>query len=235
MRITARSVGRSLARVAGVAATLAALGACSSLTVKTDWNTTIDFTKYKTFDFKADTLPYSTFTQERLRSTIEKTLLSKGVTRSQTNPDLVLVYRVNLASTTQYTTVSTGGYGYGPAWGGYGGYGGIGVSQTTAQEIPTGALTIALVDQKINQLVWKGEADAQLGDNESNAQLVQDAITADVRPVPAEGGGDAGGEPVLADSEVVRCAADWRQVGPPRTFRGMAGNYPPPRAVCLVA
>jgi hypothetical protein len=176
MRTTVRHAGRSLTRVAGIAAALAVLGACSSLNVNTDWNTTIDFTKYKTFDFKADTLPYSTFTQERLRSTIENTLKSKGVTRSQTNPDLILIYRVNLSSTTQYTTVSSGGYGYGPAWGGYGGYGGVGVSQTTATEIPLGALTIAIVDPKLNQLVWKSEADAQLSDSESNAQLVQDAI-----------------------------------------------------------
>ena len=109
MRISARNVGRSLARVAGVAATLATLGACSSLTVNADWNTTIDFTKYKTFDFKADTLPYSTFTQQRLRSTIESTLLSKGVARSEKDPDLILIYRVNLTKQTQYTTVSSGG------------------------------------------------------------------------------------------------------------------------------
>ena len=178
MGMTARNAGRSLARVVGAAATLAALGACSSLTVNTDWNTTIDFTKYKTFDFKADTLPYSTFTQQRLRSTIESTLLSKGVARSEKEPDLILVYRVNLRKETQYTTVSTGGYGYGPAWGGYyGGYYGGGVSQTTASQVPYGALTIAIVDPKLNQLVWRGEADAQLGDSESNAQLVHDAIT----------------------------------------------------------
>jgi len=177
MRMRARNAGRSLARVVGAAATLAVLGACSSLTVNTDWNTTIDFTKYKTFNFKADTLPYSTFTQERLRSTIANTLLSKGVARSETDPDLILVYRVNMTKQTQYTTVSTGGYGYGPAWGGYGGYGGVGVSQTTAQQIPYGALTIAIVDPKLNQMIWRGEADAQLSDSESNAQLVQDAIT----------------------------------------------------------
>lgn len=177
MRMRARNAGRSLARVVGVAATLAVLGACSSLTVNTDWNTTIDFTKYKTFNFKADTLPYSTFTQERLRSTIANALLSKGVARSETDPDLILVYRVNMTKQTQYTTVSTGGYGYGPAWGGYGGYGGVGVSQTTAQQIPYGALTIAIVDPKLNQMIWRGEADAQLSDSESNAQLVQDAIT----------------------------------------------------------
>jgi len=177
MRISARNAGRSLTRVAALAAAFAVLGACSSLTVNTDWNTTIDFTKYKTFNFKADTLPYSTFTQERLRQTITSTLLAKGVARSETNPDLILIYRVNTRSETQYTTVSTGGYGYGPAWGGYGGYGGVGVSQTTAQQIPYGALTIAIVDPKLNQMVWRGEADAQLSDNESNAQLVHDAIT----------------------------------------------------------
>jgi hypothetical protein len=121
-------------RAFGLAVAALALGACSSLNVQTDWNTTLDFTKYKTWDFKNDTLPYATFTQERIRSNIANTLMSKGLTRSETNPDLIVVSRVNLSSTTQYTTVSTG-YGYGPAWGGYG-YGGVGMSQTTAQQIP---------------------------------------------------------------------------------------------------
>lgn len=189
MRNGSQIARRSLPRVFGIVAAVAALGACSSLTVHTDWNTTIDFTKYKTWDFKQDTLPYSTFTQARIRQTIATTLTQKGLTRVDKDPELILVYRVNLSSTTQYTTVSTGGYGYGPAWGGYGygGYGG-GVSQTTAQQIPLGALTVALVDPKLNQLVWRGEADAQLGDAESNAQLVQDAITQMFQQFPPKPG-----------------------------------------------
>jgi hypothetical protein len=169
----------SLRALAGAAALAAVLGACSSLNVNTDWNTTLDFTKYKTWDFKQDTLPYATFTQERVRSEIASTLMSKGLTRSETNPDLIVIWRANTSSTTQYTTVSTG-YGYGPAWGGYGyyggGYGGVGMSQTTAQQIPNGALTIAIVDSKLNQLVWRGEASAQLDNGQSNAQLIQQAI-----------------------------------------------------------
>jgi hypothetical protein len=187
MRIEARGLRRTMIRIAGVAAA-AVLGACSSLTVNTDWNTTIDFTKYKTWNFKQDTLPYSTFTQERIRQTIATTLTTKGLTREENNPDLVLVYRVNLRKQTQYTTVSSGGYGWGPAWGGYGGYGGVGVSSTTAQEIPYGALTIAIVDPKLNQLVWRGEADAQLGDNESNAQLVQQAVQQMFQQFPPKAG-----------------------------------------------
>ncbi|HUO51790.1 MAG TPA: DUF4136 domain-containing protein [Gemmatimonadaceae bacterium] len=162
---------RSLALLAAAAV----LGACSTLTVNSDWNTTIDFTQYKTWNFKNDTLPYSTFTQERIRQEIATTLASKGLTRDTLNPQLIVIYRVNLSSQTQYQTVSTGGYGYGPAWGGWG-YGGVGYSTTTQTQIPIGALTIAIVDPKLNQLVWRGEADSQLSDNQSNAQLVQQAI-----------------------------------------------------------
>jgi hypothetical protein len=191
MRIGARRVHRTLVRFAGVAAA-ASLAACSTLTVNSDWNTTIDFTKYKTWNFKQDTLPYSTFTQERIRQTIGSTLMSKGLTRDESNPELVVVYRVNLRQETQYTTVSTGGYGWGPAWGGYGGYyggyGGMGVSSTTQQQIPYGALTVAIVDSKLNQLVWRGEADAQLGDNDSNAQLVQQAVAQMFQQFPPKAG-----------------------------------------------
>jgi hypothetical protein len=185
MRTGMRSARRAAVRAIGLMAAVL-LGACSSLNVNTDWNTTIDFTKYKTWNFKQDTLPYSTFTQERIRQEIGSALEKKGLARTETDPQLILVYRVNLSHQTQYTTVSTG-YGYGPAWGGYGGWGG-GVSTTSAQQIPLGALTIALVDPKLNQLVWRGEADAQLSDTESNAQLVQQAIQQMFQQFPPKAG-----------------------------------------------
>ena len=96
MRIGTRNARRAI----GVTAA-ALLGACSSLTVNTDWNTTLDFTKYKTWNFKVDTLPYSTFTQERIRQEIASTLMSKGLSRVETDPQLLLIYRVNLSHQTQ--------------------------------------------------------------------------------------------------------------------------------------
>jgi hypothetical protein len=179
MRIVSVSAASTVVRMLSVAAIAAAMG-CSSLTVNTDWNTTIDFTKYSTWNFKIDTLPYSTFTQQRLRQAIGDEMMKHGLTRDTLNPQLIVVYRINLSSQTQVQTVGYGGYGYGPAWGGYGGYwggyGSAGVSTTTVSQIPLGALTLAMVDTKLNQLVWRGEANAQLNDNESNAQLVQQAM-----------------------------------------------------------
>lgn len=169
------------------------LGGCGgSLNVKTDWNTTVDFTKYKTFDFKHDTLGYSNFTQQRIRGEITNTLMSKGVARDSVNPELIVVWRVKLSSETQTTTVSTGGYAYGPAWGGYGGYwggyGGTGMTTTSQQQVPLGALTVAMVDSKTNHLIWRGEADAQLNDGASNAQLAHDAITRMFQQFPTHSG-----------------------------------------------
>ena len=188
MRIGTRNATRAFAAFAAAAA----LGACSTLNVNTDWNTTIDFTKYKTFDFKHDSIAMSAFGQNRMRGEIENMLNSHGITRTAANPELIVIWRVNLSSQTQYTTVSTGGYAYGPAWGGYGGYwggyGSAGVSTTTQQKIPLGALTIAMVDTKSNALVWRGEADAQLNDGESNAQLVHDAVQQMFKQFPPKPG-----------------------------------------------
>jgi hypothetical protein len=159
---------------------LAALAACGgTLNVKADWNTTIDFTKYKTFDFKQDSVQYTTFTQQQVRTDLANTLIAKGLTRDTAAPQLRVAWRVNLSHETQYNTVTTGGYAYGPAWGGWGGYGGYGstgVSTTSAKQIPVGALTVALIDTKANQLVFRGEADAQLEQGQSNAELIQQAI-----------------------------------------------------------
>ena len=170
----------SASRVAGFVAAAVAMGACSSsLQVNTDWNTTLDFTHYRTWNFQVDTSSYTTFNTERLRNAIASTLTAKGLTRSGQNPDLMVIYKVNLGSTEQMTT--TGGAAWGP-------YRGGGVSTTSVQHIPTGALTIAMIDSKLNQLVWRGMADAQLQSDQGNSQVLDDAIAKMFAQFPPKAG-----------------------------------------------
>jgi len=161
-------------RFATSLALAAALAGCSSLRVHSDWNTTVDFTKYKTFDLQHDSMPLSALAQERVRTAISNTLTSKGLTRDAHDPELRVIWRVNLSSKTEYATVQTGGYAYGPAWGGWGGYGATALPAQT--EVPLGALTIAIIDTKLNHLVWRGEADARLDEGQSNPELLQQAL-----------------------------------------------------------
>ena len=167
--------------VAGAFA-LVALAACSSVTVNTDWNSSLDFTQYKTFAWLPDTVDkdLEPFAQQRLTQAITAELVKHGLTQVTADPQLYVTYRAKRSSTTQYTTVSTG-YGYGGGWGGwygYGGYGGMGVSTTSQQQIPMGNLIVVLVDPKLNQMVWRSNAKAELADDQQGrAEQLQSAMS----------------------------------------------------------
>jgi CubicO group peptidase (beta-lactamase class C family) len=160
---------KSLVAFAASVAFAAALGACSSVTVNTDWNSAIDFSQYKTFAWLPDTVDKNLppFAQERLTTAITGELVKRGLKQVTADPELYVTFRATRDARTQYTTVSSGyGYGYGYGWGGWGGYGGgMGVSTTSQQVIPTGNLIVVLVDPKINQMVWRGNASADLSDD----------------------------------------------------------------------
>jgi Domain of unknown function (DUF4136) len=166
-----------------VLAAAALLAACSSVTVNTDWNTNIDFTKYKTYAWLADTVDKDLppFAAQNLTNAINQQLQQHGLTEAKSDPELYVTFRAKVHSYTQYTTTTTGmGYGYGYGWGGWGCYGcggGMAVSTTSAQQIPAGNLIVVLVDPKINEMVWRASASADLqSDMEGRASQLKDAM-----------------------------------------------------------
>jgi hypothetical protein len=175
-----RSPVRSFAALAAAAALTASLAGCSSVTVNTDWNTSIDFTKFKTFAWLPDTVDkkLSPFAQQRLQTAITGELVKHGLTQATADPDLYVTFRADVSSRTQYTTVSTG-YGYGAGWGGWYGYGGgMGMSTTTSQQIPSGNLVVVLVDPRINQMVWRSTAKADVDqDEQGRAEQLKQAMS----------------------------------------------------------
>lgn len=195
MKLTPRS---AISAAAGALA-LVVLAACSSVTVNTDWNSSLDFTQYKTFAFLPDTVDTDlpAFSQQRLTAAITAELVKHGLTQVAADPQLYVTYRAKRSSTTQYTTVSTG-YGYGAGWGGwggygYGGYGGVGVSTTSAQQIPMGNLIVVLVDPKLNQMVWRSNAKAELSDDQQGrAQQLQSAMAQMFQQFPPKKGEQPG-------------------------------------------
>jgi hypothetical protein len=164
-------------------AAAAMLGACSSVTVNTDWNTTLDFTQYKTYAWLPDTVDkdLSPFAQQNIQSAIDGELQKHGLSKVTSDPNLYITFRAHMSSYTQYTTVSTG-YGYGGGWGGWGCYGCMGgayggVSTTSAQQIPTGNLIVVLVDPKKNEMVWRSNAKADIAsDMAGRQQQLQSAM-----------------------------------------------------------
>jgi hypothetical protein len=142
---------------------------CSGITVQTDYDPGIDFSRYSTFyileEAGDDTAPG--FWDDRIKNSMAKTLTAKGWTQvdSPDEADVAVGYQLTTEERTSYDTVHTGwggyGYGYGgwydPYWGG-----GMSTSTTTERRYEVGTLIIAMFDQEQRQMVYASTGSATI-------------------------------------------------------------------------
>jgi hypothetical protein len=158
-----------LAAAVASGAALAGAG-CSSITTHVDYDPGVRFDGYHTYSFKEmrDTDP---FRMKRVREAVEKTLSTRGLTKTEGKPDLWVVLH---ARTHNEKVVTTWSNGWGWGWGWRGGY------WTTArvENIPVGTLVIDLVDTKAKELVWRGMASHSIeGETpQENTAQIQEAV-----------------------------------------------------------
>lgn len=170
---TSRIITARLALVFG--ALLASAGAAAAQDVATNYDTSVDFSKYKTYhwvDIQGATYP-NQLTDLMIRNAIDSTLKMKGLVRQDSagdNVSLFVGYQLTTQQTKQLNTFGTGGgaWGYGGGWGGMGG----GMSTTTVQNLTEGTLAVDLYDPAMKQLVWQSTATKTLNPS-SNAQKNQ--------------------------------------------------------------
>ena len=137
------------------------LGGCASDNIRADYDRTVDFSKYNTYNYIEGAGPdnegyESLFSQYMIRA-IDIEMLNRGYTKSA-NPDLLVNFNAVLQDKTKVTQTSTpmyGGYygyrgGFYDPWGGYG-YG----TQTHVSQYTEGTFNIDLVDAKEKRLVWE--------------------------------------------------------------------------------
>lgn len=151
---------------------------CTSIDVKTDFDQTVDFSRFKTFAFTGITdlnqsgVLDNSLLRHRIETGIERELRQKGLTQTglDQNPDLLVHYWVGVKDKQQVH--STGpAYGGGYGWGA--GYGG-GVSTYEYRE---GTLVTDLVEPTKKTLVWRASIVADLKDSvKENAELTNKAI-----------------------------------------------------------
>ena len=112
---------------------------CTGIKVTSDYDGTVDFTKYKTFEYygwaeESDKI-LNRFDKERLEKAFGAEFAKRGLQYVQSDGDMVVSLFVVVdqkTSTTAYTNnYGMGGYGYGAGWGWYGGYGAMGMGQST--------------------------------------------------------------------------------------------------------
>jgi uncharacterized protein DUF4136 len=156
--------------------------ACSTMTTAVDYDHTINWSQFHTFQLAEGTRDPVTFTQKRIEDAITSTLQSKGWTLASSNPDILVYSHVVLSSEKQWNATSMGGFGY-RGWGGMGG-----MATATQTNIPIGTLIVDMVNPKTKEMVWRGTAQDQVSGNGEDRGKVQDAMNAMFKNFPPQPG-----------------------------------------------
>jgi Domain of unknown function (DUF4136) len=156
--------------------------ACSTMTTAVDYDRTIDWSKYKTFQIMEGTRSPVTFTQKRIEDGITQALTAKGMQPTTNNPSLLVYPHVVMSEQKQWNTMSMGSFGY-RGWGGMGG----GMATTTEQNIPIGTLIVDMVDPNSKEMVWRGTATDQVtatGEDQGTINQAMEKLFANFPPAP---------------------------------------------------
>lgn len=188
---TTRTIATRLLLVLG--AMLLGANYAAAQKVATNYDTSVDFSKYKTYhwvDIQGATYP-NQLTDLMIRNAIDSTLKSKGLVRQDSGDvSLYVGYQLTTQQTKQLNTFGTGGgaWGYGGGWGGMGG----GMSTTTVQNLTEGTLAVDLYDPAMKQLVWQSTATKTLNPssnaekNQANMQKAANKMFKNYPPMPAK-------------------------------------------------
>lgn len=152
-----------------------AMYACSSVTIKSDFDPEYDFLSFKTYRWATDeegspddALAKMPLVKKRVVAAIDKVLATKGFTQVET-PDADVVMVVHAASKERMQVYQTGGgyYGgwYDPWWGPYGG-------TTTVSYYEEATLVVDMVVWETKELGWRGMATGTVQQN-NNAEEQQ--------------------------------------------------------------
>ncbi len=172
------------------------LGACSSLTVKSDYDKEVDFSKYKTFEYygwaeESDKI-LNRFDKERIEKAFGNEFRKRGLKFVEDGGDMVVSLFIVVdqkTTTTAHTNhYNMGGYGYGGR-GWYGGYGGMGMGTSTTtyseNDYLVGTLVVDIFDKADKKMIWQSIGQKTVDDNpntrEKNSAKVAAAI---MKPFP---------------------------------------------------
>jgi hypothetical protein len=123
--------------------------------VSYDYDKTANFASFKTYAHKDGTKVGQPLIDDRIVAAIDTQMAAKGFTKSETNPDVFVVYHVAFdkqKDISSYSSGYPGGYGaYGWGWGG-----GMSTTSTQVRDILIGTLVIDMADAKKSELAWRG-------------------------------------------------------------------------------
>lgn len=148
----------------------AVIGGCSGISVTQDYDTSVDFSRLKTYAWdaqaqrKTDNEPAdNSLVKMRVRSAVDRELAAKGYQKVDTSQANSLVaYSYTIQERTGSDNVRTG-VGIGVGTGSRGSFGGVGFGFGQGdQSYEQDTLTIDMVDPKSGKLIWRGFARQRL-------------------------------------------------------------------------
>jgi hypothetical protein len=118
--------------------------------VNYNYDQTADFSKYKTYKWAAieGKMYPDQIVDQNIRGAADAQLATKGLTKTETNPDLLVAYDIAIDKEQR---IDTWGSGY---WGWYGG----GMQSTTVSTINVGTLVLDMYEPAGQKRVWRGTA-----------------------------------------------------------------------------
>src|SRR5262245_28869672 len=131
-----------------------------------DFDKGANFATYKTYAQKDGTKVGQPLIDDLIVAAIDAQMAAKGFTKSESNPDVVVIYHVAFDKQKDISTFSSGyGGGYGPYGYGWGGGWGGGTSTTQVRDILIGTLVVDMADTKTKQMVWRGMGTKEVDTN----------------------------------------------------------------------
>lgn len=124
--------------------------------VKTDYDRTADFTRYKTYSWEKVQTQDALWV-DRIKSAVNADLASKGWTEVPSGGDVAIV-AIEMTRNQQSLNTFYDGFGGGWRWGGFGD------STTTVDTYKVGSLVVDLFDARTKSLIWRGSASDTLSD-----------------------------------------------------------------------
>ncbi|MFI5314543.1 MAG: DUF4136 domain-containing protein [Myxococcota bacterium] len=157
-----------------------ALAACSSITVKQDWDPSAHFDGLKTWVWQSST-PITTgnarlddpLLHARIQTALASALAAKGYNKATSGkPDFYLAYHIAIQQKLDAQTIYTG---YGP----YRGWYGVGGAQTVVDTYDVGTLLVDFINPETNDVIWRGTAQSRIQElktPEERQARIQDAV-----------------------------------------------------------
>ena len=150
------------------------LASCSSISVVTDVDKTVDFTQFKTLSYygwadDSDKI-LTDMDKRRIENSFQEEFAKRGVTVVPKDGDIIVSLFIVVeqkTETTANTTIMGGMHGgmYGGMYGGYGGYygygpgwgygGGMSTTTYSQHDYNVGTLAVSIYNPKTEQLIWE--------------------------------------------------------------------------------